>query len=212
MVRALNQRPKEMAMQQQQQQQPQSLFQQFMICSKWVMLILQSLSVTLEVFLHRRMGCRYVGLQALLGAAIIFFWPAFWPQDDPAPMQLFLLIYLFFAFAQRADARKRLKRGDAQEHSYYTGKSLACLLPCVSEFFAKRAIEPILAMTAGMLIESVNAPLGKYLFIAGVGLALTTQFNVHYEQSKAIDMNDAMIDQRHTAERFRRMRGDQFLN
>lgn len=179
----------------------------------WFLFICNSLAVTLEVFLHKGMGSRYLGLQALAGAAILFFWGGFWPGHDVGPMLTYFALFLLFCFAQRMDALKRLSHGVAPGHSRYTGWPLLMrLFRRTNEVTLKRIIEPALVFLCGAMVCDANEPLGKYLMLASLGLFISVQSNLNFERTRATDMNDALIDQRHVSERFRDMRGDRFLN
>lgn len=196
----------------QQQQQP-GFFERTKATFGWFLFICSSLAVTVEVFLHKGMGSRYLGLQALLGAAILFFWGGFWPGHDAGPMLAYFAIFLLFCFAQRMDALKRLANGCAQEHSRYTGRPLLMrLFRRTDEITIKRIVEPVLVFLGGAMVCDANEPLGKYLMLASFGLFVLVQSNLTFERMRATDMNDALIDQRHVSERFRSMRGDRFLN
>jgi hypothetical protein len=199
-------------MNQQQQQQP-GMFQQAKWAFGWLLFICNSLAVSVEVFLHKGVGSRYIGLQGLAAAAMIFFWGGFWPGQDISPVLIYLALYLLFCFAQRMDALKRLRQGGGQEHSRYTGRPILMRFTGrINEITIKRIVEPALVFLIGILICSANEPLGKYLMLAAVGLLVSVQSTLRFEETRATDMNDAMINQQHAAQRFREMRGEDFLN
>jgi hypothetical protein len=196
----------------QQQQQP-GMFQQAKSAFGWLLFICNSLAVSVEVFLHKGVGSRYIGLQGLAAVAMIFFWGGFWPDHDVIPMLTYLLFYLLFCFAQRMDSLKRARQGGEQEHSRYTGRPLLMRFTGrMNEIAVKRIVEPVFVFLVGVFICSANEPLGKYLMLAAVGLLVSVQSTLVFDQTRATDMNDAMIDQQHAAKRFREMRGDHFLN
>jgi hypothetical protein len=60
----------------------------------------------------------------------------------------------------------------------------------------------------GIFTMSLSEPLGGYLMLASLGLLISTHLTVGYERRRAMDMNDAYIDQQNAVERFRRMRGE----
>lgn len=192
-----------------QQQQNRGL-SDFRTAMGWLAFICRSLAVSVEVFIHRDLGIRYLGLQAFAAAVFIFVYPGFWPGYDLRPMAWYLLIYLLCCVAHSMDARRRAKRGGPQPHSYYTGLPLVMRFTgrLFSEITIKRIIEPLMVFVIGALVMKGSEPLGKWLMLAAAGLLGSVNLSVGYEQTRARDMNDAAIESRQLAERFRSMHGD----
>ncbi len=174
----------------------------------WLGFIVKSLAVTVEVFLHRRFGERYIGLQGLAGIGLILLFCTFFPTDDVRPLVGFLGLYLVMCFVARTGVLwRRLRRDD--EHSRYTGRPrlLAVFCNC-KELTIKRFWEPALVALGGRVIVSMNAPLGYYLVIAAIALFISVNFSEAYDHARVLDLNDSLIEQRQAAERFRAMHGD----
>lgn len=192
-------------------EQPQGSFQQFRVFLSWFVFLSQSLAVSLEVFLHRRFGERYVGLQGVAAILIIFFYAGFWPGYDVTPLLEFLLAYLALCFLARIGVLRRRRRGGTQEHSHYTGwPRVMRLTGRLTEITVKQTVEPLLTFLVAVFTLPVSEPLGGYLLLATGGLIVSVNASLGAEHTRAINMNDALIDQRHLAERFRGMRGDRF--
>ncbi|MBX3387268.1 MAG: hypothetical protein KF768_11915 [Phycisphaeraceae bacterium] len=172
----------------------------------------RALALSVEVFLHRvdSFGERYIGLQSALACLIMLLFPAFCePGNDPEFMYIYLAWYLFMTLCIRARIQIRRSAGGAQPHSYYTGRPLLMgVLRRTSEHTIKTLVEPVLVFLVGTFVIAFNAPLGAYLMLASAGLLVTTKLTADHEQRRSVDMNDAYIDQRNAAERFRSRRGD----
>lgn len=193
-----------------QQQQPGRL-QQAKSAFGWLLFISKTFAISVEVFLHKGIGSRYIGIQGLGAAAIIFFWGGFWPEHDVRPMLVYLLFYFAFCFAHRMDALMRMRRGGEQGHSYYTGWPILMRFnKRANEITVKRIVEPMFVFVVGVFMCDVSEPLGTYLMVAAVGLLVSVQSNFIFDQTQATDMNDAMVQQKQLAERLRELRGDRF--
>ena len=88
-------------------QQKPGMFESFRNSMGVGLFICRSFAVSIEVFLHKEMGERYLGLQA---AAVLLFVPLFslfWPGFDLRPLMLFLLAYLVMCFFSRVGSLSR---------------------------------------------------------------------------------------------------------
>jgi hypothetical protein len=195
------------------QHQQGGIVQQMKWAFGWFLFICNSLAVSVEVFLHRGMGTRYLRMQVLGAAAIIVIYAGCWQGHDADVLLVCLLLYLFFCFVRRVEALKRLTSGGEQVHSLYTGTpSLMRFTGRMNEITVKRIVEPIFVFFGGIFLCPVSEALGHYLIACSVGLLVSVQASLNTERTRAMDMNDAVIDQQHTARRFREMRGDRFVN
>lgn len=175
----------------------------------WIAFISGTLAVSVEVFLHRRLGARYLGLQAAAVILLVPLYSLFWEGHDVAPLAQFLAVYLVMCFFHRIGNAARSRRGGAQEHTRYTGyPRLMRLLPRTSERTVKLVIEPIIVFLVGTFTLPASEPLGSYLMLASAGLIVSTHLSAGYERTRALDMHDASIDQRQLAEDFHGMRGE----
>ncbi|MBL9081602.1 MAG: hypothetical protein JNK76_07335 [Planctomycetales bacterium] len=171
--------------------------------------VCRGFATSLEVFLHRGLGSRYLGLQA---AAVLVLVPLFgcaWEGHDLTALLLFLPAYLVMCLVARGDMLRRRLRGE-HCHTQYSGWP-RLLKPGarMTELGCKQFCEPLLAFAAGFVVYQLNErPFGGYLMFSAVCLAISTNVDVALDRLRAENMNDAVIEQELLAERFRRMRGE----
>ncbi len=169
------------------------------ICRTW--------ATSLEVFLHRDIGERYLGLQA---AAVLLLVPLYllgWEGYDVRAVVYFLPAYLLMCVVARMGSLARRTRGE-QSHSMYTGWP-RCMGPRSkwTELTVKQFVEPGIVFANGwMLRELHEAPLGTYLMIGAVCLFISVSSSTAMERLRAMDLNDAVKEQEFVAERLRGMR------
>lgn len=174
-----------------------------------VVFFARSFAVSIEVFLRRGFGERYIGMQAAIAVPIIFFFSVFFPHDDPRPMFWFLGAYLLMCVRARIEGIRRRMRGEPRPHSYYNGWPwLSRAAPKFTETQVKLRTEPLLVLAVGYIASLMNRPLGVYIMVSAAALLLTAILTEQYERVRAMDMNDAVIEQRQLAERFRELNKD----
>jgi hypothetical protein len=162
-------------------------------------------AVTVEVFLHRRFGARHLGAQAAVAVPFILVFGSFWPENDPRPLWLFLGAYLFMFLCGRIGVLFRQSRGDC-EHSRYNGWP-RCLRPSATgtnELRVKEFFEPFMVAFAGVFVCEWNPPLGSYLLFAAGCLYFSGWFNRMWDNERAMDLQDAISEQQHTAQSLRK--------
>lgn len=176
----------------------------------WGLFFCRSLAASVEVFLHRGIGERYLGWQA---AAVLVIVPLFglgWEGYDQGPMMLFLMAFLFMCFCARISSIVRRVRG-RPGHTFYTGwPRIMSDRAKWSEMTIKRFVEPLIVLCIGFLFLLVSPPLGAYLMTAAVGLFMSVSAIDLEDRTRALDMHDAVIHQEVVAERFRDMRGERW--
>ncbi|MBL8827916.1 MAG: hypothetical protein JNM18_13145 [Planctomycetaceae bacterium] len=169
-----------------------------------------SLATSVEVFIHRDIGERYLGTQA---AAVLVIVPLFglgWEGYDLRLLFWFLPAYLVMCLIARIGMLKRRWRGE-QGHSYYTGWPRGFSgRGKVSELTMKRFLEPLAILTIGGFVCALDPPLGTYLMFAAGGLFISVNLSAEEDRTRVLDMHDAVIHQELIAERFRDLRRDQF--
>lgn len=173
---------------------------------------LEGYALSIEVFLHKRIGGRYVGMQIVPAAAVMACAAIWWAQhgEDPRPLIWFLVTFIGLAVFARAAAYSRAMRGD-QTHSRYTGTPwLIKPTARLSEVTIKKFIEPALVGTAAWYFWELNPPLASHLLISAACLAGTVIRADHHMRMRTADMNDAVNEQQQVAEQFRNMHGGNF--
>lgn len=189
---------------------PRTLFdhqERFGAYSLWSSFISQYLATSVEVFLHRRFGERYIGLQAAAVLPAMLVYSLFWQGHNTAPLMMFVAAYMVMVAGVRVDIARRRRSGDV-EHSYYNGFPEILRLPLLrrwlSERAAKRVVEPLLVGGIGVLMLPTSEPLGLYLMIAGCALRVTLKMADAVQKARLINMRDAYFDQMNLAEQFRK--------
>ncbi len=172
----------------------------------FLFLMCQSVGVTCEIFLHRGFGRRWPGVCGMYGLVVLVLFPLFWPPAEAGPLLCLLGAYIAACVLARICA---LCSGGNGAHSRYSGNPrIARLLPFLSESTIKRLIEPMLVFSIGVAMLGVNQPLGVYLILAAWGLFISTNVAEVWARSRAQDLQDAVMEQRDIAERFRRSNGN----
>ena len=146
--------------------------------------ICRTFAVSIEVFLHRGMGERYLGLQA---AAVLLLLPLYslgWQGYDLRPLMLFLLGYVVMCGFARIGMLVRRSRGE-HCHTHYTGwpHGIRPGAKC-SELTVKRIVEPAVVMGAGFLLRQINPPLGTYLMLAAGSLFISVSASDAEERTR----------------------------
>lgn len=194
------------------QQQPAGHAQNFKGFMNWLVFACRALACSVEVFLHKgnTIGVRYLGLQAVAAALVLFLWPAFFGGNDCGGIIYFFFVFLGSCVVIRIRGLVQQARGGkALEHSYYSGRPwLMGIAGSLSEAKVKSAAEPLLVFIVAMIALSDSYPLGCYLIFAGIGLLVSTNLSIGFDKTRALDMNDAMLDQRRIAEQWREIRHD----
>jgi hypothetical protein len=172
----------------------------------FVVLVLRSIAVTVEVFLHRRFGSRYVGLQGALGIIMILLFAAIIPAPGTWGLILFLFAYLKACLYARAGVLWRKLHGQEFDHTLYSGMPyLMKVLPRWNELTVKRFVEPALVFLVGCAVAHFIPALALYLFMAAGALFMTVNQAEANERRRAETMRDSMIEAQQRAERVRSM-------
>ena len=192
-------------MQQRPQEQPRSMREQYAAFVSWLAIACQVLETSIVVFLHHGFGHRYLGLQAVVVIPAILVYSTLWQGHDLNPLMLFLGGYLLACAWARLVSWQARKRGTT--HSHYSGSPYVMrwrvFRGWLSERTAKGRVEPLLTFVTGWLLMPVSEPLGSYLMLAAAGLLFSVQLSVSYEHKRMADAQDAYLEQRQLAERFR---------
>lgn len=175
------------------------------------MFILRVWGVSLEVFLHRGMGDRYLGNQAAAVLLLVPLYASFWKGYDVRPLLYYLVFYVLACWISRWKSARARARGELC-HSRYSGwPRFLGPKARVDEITMKRFYEPAMACAIGWTIRySYNVPLGTFVMIGSWCLFSWVGISHAYHEAKARDLNDAAIEQELLAGRFREMRGRQW--
>ncbi|MCC7290458.1 MAG: hypothetical protein IT449_00185 [Phycisphaerales bacterium] len=192
-------------------QQPESLFSKNGVSGfvAALLFVARSFGVTVEVFLRRSdsFGERYFGLQTAAGFALILFWPVLWQEHDARPMLVFLGLYSLALLGARIRTKARVRRGGPQPHTLFNGTpTLHKVWRRSSEHRLKTFIEPLYMGCIALCVAIVSVPLAAYLALAGMCAAASSGMSGALQHRRTMDLHDAFVEQRDTAETFRRMR------
>lgn len=187
----------------QQQPQPVDPVQDTKAMLNWLMLLVMSYSTAMEVILHRNLGHRYLGFQAV---AVLFLVPlhtVFMETRDPSLTAWFLLFYVLCCFAQRCNMWERRKQGQC-EHSQYNGYPwLRGEKTKISEVAFKTWVEPSLVAVGGLLLCELDRAFGSFIVTCGACMCIKGLVSFQLRAAETTDMRDSMIEQQQRADRFR---------
>lgn len=174
--------------------------------ASWLAFLSQSLAVSVEVFLHSRIGSRYLGGAGAFVLLIIPVYSTLWEEHDVMPLFQYLIAYLMLCAVVRVGSLRRRFKG-TEGHSYYSGYPTLLYLPVLRRFSEptfKAVIEPMLVFLTGTFVMPANEPLGSYLMMGAAGMFLSVALARSYQRTRMLDMRDAYIAERNVAEQFRR--------
>lgn len=172
------------------------------------MLVIQAYAISVEVFLHRGFGERYLGSQAALVFLLVPFHAYLLRDYDPSQLFRFLGAYLIACVLQRIGIIQRRWKGVIR-HSFYSGfPILATGNTRFDEPCFKIWIEPFLVMLAGAVLIALDRALGTFILAAGFALYIKGRMMNQLDRIKLLDMQDAMFDQMHRGSQVRAMNHD----
>jgi len=173
----------------------------------WLLILCLSAALPIELLLHdlRTFGVRYIGPRAMAAVLVMFLFAGFHPDENCTPLSILMVTTIGLSVVGQIIAIIRRWRGVAV-HSRYGGRPyVAKLVPC-SEVTIKR-LEPLLAFGAGWAIHVFNHPLGSFVVAAAICVAIRVCIDRIGSGERALNMNDAMIEQTMALESLRNLRG-----
>jgi hypothetical protein len=174
--------------------------------------VCECFAATLVVFLHRRFGRRWGGLHTAFGAVLIFLFMGFGAPHSPFPMMIFGAAYILMLASVRIERLGAEARGELR-HSRYNGEPrLWRLFPKLDEITIKSKVEPLLVMVVGFVTLAFAPPLGCYLIVSAIALGISVSQVVAYDNAKAMQAVDNMLDSRMHTQRVRERMGNGFMN
>jgi hypothetical protein len=173
----------------------------------WPLIICLSAALPIELLLHdvRTFGVRYVGPRAVAAVLVMFFFAGFHPEENCLPLTCLMIATILLGVIAQIIANVRRWRG-ALVHSRYPGRPILMKLIPWSEKTIKR-LEPLLAFGVGWIVHVFNRPLGSLLVTAAICLAIKVGIDRVGSSERALDINDAMIEQTMALESVRNLRG-----
>ena len=170
-----------------------------------LMVVLHIYSTSIEVFLHRGMGARYLGLQAVFVLFLVPLHPGFMRTKDPSLTGLFLLAYLGACLGQRAVMLARQRTGEVV-HSRYNGYPwILGAKSRIDELTWKGRVEPLLVVLGGVLFACLDEGFGSFVMTAGGAMFLKNLMHQQLRSQELMDMQDSLVEQQQRAAQFRQM-------
>ena len=170
-----------------------------------LMVVLHIYSTSIEVFLHRGMGARYLGLQAVFVLFLVPLHTGFMRTKDPSLTGLFLLAYLGACLGQRAIMLARQRTGEVV-HSRYNGYPwLLGAKSRIDELTWKGRVEPLLVVLGGVLFACLDEGFGSFVMTAGGAMFLKNLMHQQLRSQELMDMQDSLVEQQQRAAQFRQM-------
>jgi hypothetical protein len=186
---------------QQQPNQQGDMFEDAQLGVNILMFVVQAWATSLEVFIRRDIGCRYLGWNAVSVLILVPIYSMYWEHFDISPMFWFLLAFLLMCGVARTS---NLRQGNRGRHSYYNGyPRMVKANAVINEVRFKRFNEPFVIGMLGACLTQFNQPLGWYIFFGAVCLCIQATVWNQLEEVKVMDLNDSMLEQSYLAERFR---------
>lgn len=170
--------------------------------------VAQIMATVPAILLHHRIGPRYFGMHAFLGAIIMFFWPVLHPTSNPMPLIHLLCTVLGCCLLHRIMNLVRARDPNRIGHHYYTGYPWLCVMlrHRVSEVPVKMILEPCLIFGVGFHLYDMNPPVGSWLMTSAVALFLAVGTSVMRDRNRVADLHDSLLEQQHLAERLKAYR------
>jgi hypothetical protein len=157
-------------------------------------------------FFRTGFGVRYFqGLKTALVVPLLFFFPIFWPREDPRGLWLCLMLYTVMCLRHRSAIWRRIARGEGRPgtaggggggvHSLYNGVSkLERVFPRASEAVIKGKYEPLVMLGMGVAALIVSPPLGWFFVWCSVAMGLHAGLIFAHQRQRELDLSDARID------------------
>jgi hypothetical protein len=166
----------------------------------------QVMAAPVEVFLRKRFGRRYHGVPAFLGLLAVPMWMLLWPQEDFTPIFVFWGLLFLMQLRARIESLVMVAKGELVHTRYNGYPRLARIFKNTNEQKIKGKIEPVFVMIAGAALLAVSEPLGSFLIVSGLSLAIVAGVIESVERNRTLSMHDAWLEQQDQASRFREIK------
>lgn len=164
-------------------------------------------AVSVELFLHRGFGLRYVTQYGLMGVGLMMFYLAWWPPEEFGPFVVYFLLFVALCLLRILGAWIRFWRGDS-EHTLYGGFPVLLRRRLAHrEYKVKQFFEPLLVAIVGAYTIQWDRVLGIYWIGAGVCLFISNAWERRWLNWQALALHDATLEQQHSFRRFQEIHG-----
>lgn len=170
------------------------------------LLVVRGFAVTMEVFLRRDFGLRYIGPQGLMAFLIVPLFALAHKGEVVWPVWFFFGCFTVQVFVARIGSLQHCSIGHLV-HANYSGRPLVQrFVPRLGEMTIKCLVEPVLTAAVGAAVFQLNHPLGGFIVIGALCLFVSAQVIHGYEERRMRDMADALIEARMLSERLESVR------
>lgn len=170
--------------------------------------ICRAFSFSIEIFLRKGFGPRYIESNALWSVLLIPCYCMLFEFRRCETMMLFYLCSFVMLFYHRIMRLKWFSRNRGYIHSYYNGRPRLLgksYKGCEERF--KHRVEPILVIMAGIwLLNCCEEPFTWFVTIAGFCMLIKGTVHSQAQKNEIANLRDAMIEQQLLAERLRQWR------
>src|ERR1700690_815275 len=189
-----------------QQQQSESPFPSMKTAAGLMMFVTRIFCLPVTVLLHKGYGSRFLGWSGLFALLPFFLIGTLCSSSNAVPLTCLMWLYIFRCLGGKAwNTYQLIQKRMPTTHSRYAGKPLiAYLLPTWSED-ALLWLEPLGIFILGQIIFWLSRPLGYYLCWAAIGAAGWRCLTKVYAMNRLLDTNDAAVEQKVLAEKFREL-------
>jgi hypothetical protein len=151
-------------------------------------------------FTRRNAGTDWIGRTGLLTGFIIL---GYMCHTNSPGMMLFFLAWLVALLGHRCNQYQNWRNG-VEIHSHYAGDPWLSLrlFPRLSDANA-RAMDGFLCLIVGVLLVTVDPPMGPFFFAGFVGILVSEAVSHETTRRKLQAMRDAEIEQRYLARRYK---------
>lgn len=173
-----------------------------------LMFVVRAFASPLEAISRREFGAKYFGFPAVAALMLLPLWPALWPEGSMEGVNFFATIFMLMLILIRAESARAAKKGDTRHTRYNGWPRLAAIFRNWPETKIKGTVEPAIWLIAGAVIFQGDQALGSFLMVGALALFMLQSTIETVERAKVEELNDALIEQQGTAERFRALRQD----
>jgi hypothetical protein len=167
----------------------------------------RSTALSVEAFLRRGFGGAYIGC-GLAAFLVMYVFSTFFQGENLGPLAVFAGLYGILWLIACINALIRRWRKMERVHSRYSGRPHLCRILTGWQEIHVKMLEGLLVLGIGFAIHLLNRPLGDYLMLAGVFVLVRGYCVASALRGRAVELNDAVIEQREIAENFRQMQQD----
>lgn len=153
----------------------------------------------ISVFIRRGFGIEAIGINGVVAFIMLL---VMWGQDPTGVMKLYFFAWILAMVVQRTISIRNRQKG-VIEHSKYGGWPWMAMRFAKREIIAKRVIEPILCVIAGLMVWQLSEVAGAFLMFGAMSMTIVQGMEWATDMMRVQRMRDATIEARRTAAMYR---------